>query len=331
MVRARTLTVTLETVTPMFLGGADPRGTPELRPPSFRGMMRYWFRASAGGVVGDDEQALRTIRQKEAEVFGSPDEKHGQSAVWVRLSTPKFAPKSYPLLPHKNRPMFPAIPPGVAPILTLTLKPNAEMQKLELAIWALLIGLTLGGIGKRSRRGFGSLRVAKIGEKPSGLSDTLLQQLEQATELPANSKELAERIGGLLTAARSAFTTFLGNPAHSIGNLPRFSLLNPDTHIVVWTPDGNSPGDYRDVLKPLIEALSDKKKANARSFDNAFGRIGPRRASPLWVSTHRLQNDGWALVLTYLKAQYLPRQKGSQHHLVTEFLDSPPNGWIKWR
>jgi hypothetical protein len=37
MVEGRILTVTLETVTPMFLGGADPRGTPELRVPSVRG------------------------------------------------------------------------------------------------------------------------------------------------------------------------------------------------------------------------------------------------------------------------------------------------------
>lgn len=27
------ITVTLETVTPLFLGGAEPRGEPELRPP----------------------------------------------------------------------------------------------------------------------------------------------------------------------------------------------------------------------------------------------------------------------------------------------------------
>ncbi len=39
----RQLTVTLETVTPMFLGGAEPRGKPELRAPSFRGALRYWW------------------------------------------------------------------------------------------------------------------------------------------------------------------------------------------------------------------------------------------------------------------------------------------------
>lgn len=42
------LTVTLETVTPLFLGGAVPGESPELRPSSFRGVMRYWLRAALG-------------------------------------------------------------------------------------------------------------------------------------------------------------------------------------------------------------------------------------------------------------------------------------------
>ncbi len=37
----RSLSVRVEAVTPMVVGGANPRGRPELRPPSFRGAMRY--------------------------------------------------------------------------------------------------------------------------------------------------------------------------------------------------------------------------------------------------------------------------------------------------
>jgi CRISPR type III-B/RAMP module RAMP protein Cmr1 len=334
----RKISVRLEAVTPLFLGGADNR-TPELRPPPFRGMMRYWFRALAGGVLGDDGRALKTIRQKESEIFGSPDEKRGQSAVWVRLSAPKFASKSYLLLPHKDKPKFSAIPPGVTPTLTLTLKPNAEMQRLELAVWSLLVGLTVGGIGKRSRRGFGSLRVVETGELPLGLSDDLQQQLEEARQPPANAEELAKRIGGLLIAARSAFTTFLGNPVTHINDLPRFSLLKSDTHIVIWTPKKDLPSAYdASVLAPLMSKLSSQMAQVGSDFAEAFGGINIRlpntrdrfrRASPLWVSTHRLQNDGWALVLTHLKAQYLHNQPGNQHHLVTEFLNSPPEDWAR--
>ncbi len=333
------LTITLETVTPLFLGGAGNL-TPEFRPPPFRGMMRYWFRALAGGIVGDDEQALKTIKQKESGIFGSPDEKHGQSAVWVRLSTPMFTPKTYLLLPHKDRPSFPAIPPGVTLTLTLTLKPNAETPKLEMAVWSLLVGLALGGIGKRSRRGFGSLRVTEVGEVPPDLSDNLQQHLEQVRQLPANAEQLARHVGGLLTAAKRAFTTFLNNPSTHISDLPRFSLLKPDTRILIWMSREGLPRDYDEsVLAPLMRKLSSQMaEVGKDNFAEAFGGSNLRlpgqqdrfrRASPLWVSTYWLQNDGWALVLTHLKAQYLSNRSGSQHHLVTGSLDSPPGGWTK--
>lgn len=41
--------VKLQTVTPLFLGGANPDEGPELRPASVRGVLRYWLRAALGG------------------------------------------------------------------------------------------------------------------------------------------------------------------------------------------------------------------------------------------------------------------------------------------
>ncbi|OPX29474.1 MAG: type III-B CRISPR module RAMP protein Cmr1 [Candidatus Omnitrophica bacterium 4484_171] len=43
----KTITFECETITPMFLAGADGR-TPELRPPSIKGAMRFWWRAMNG-------------------------------------------------------------------------------------------------------------------------------------------------------------------------------------------------------------------------------------------------------------------------------------------
>ena len=39
------LEVTFRVVTPMFLGGAKPNDFAELRPPSIKSAMRYWYRA----------------------------------------------------------------------------------------------------------------------------------------------------------------------------------------------------------------------------------------------------------------------------------------------
>lgn len=84
-----TMTVMLRMVTPLFLGGAaqvasgvetTPDGPvpvyrvpAEIRPPSIRGVMRFWFRAFWG------EGGSRGLREQEAQWFSSPDV--GQSPI----------------------------------------------------------------------------------------------------------------------------------------------------------------------------------------------------------------------------------------------------------
>ena len=56
--------ISLETTTPLFLGGAysrpdeDHSGNPEIRPPTFRGALRYWPRGGAD-PVGEMPQIFR--------------------------------------------------------------------------------------------------------------------------------------------------------------------------------------------------------------------------------------------------------------------------------
>src|SRR2546421_3356377 len=75
------VTFTLQTITPMFLAGAD-QSKAELRAPSFRGEMRYWFRALLGGLVGTDQEGLIKVRDAETHVFGATDT---SSAVQLRI------------------------------------------------------------------------------------------------------------------------------------------------------------------------------------------------------------------------------------------------------
>jgi CRISPR-associated protein Cmr1 len=73
------LTVTLETVTPLFLGGAEQQ--PELRPASFRGALRFWLRALLGAHIGDN---VEHVREAENRVFGSTN---SASPITVRFNT----------------------------------------------------------------------------------------------------------------------------------------------------------------------------------------------------------------------------------------------------
>lgn len=66
MAKIEKISSEIETVTPMFLAGADGK-TAELRPASLKGLLRYWWRAL------EAESDLSKLHDKEAEIFGSVD------------------------------------------------------------------------------------------------------------------------------------------------------------------------------------------------------------------------------------------------------------------
>jgi len=70
-----------ETITPMFLGGAD--GNAELRPPSIKAALRFWWRALHGGLPLDQ------LKRQEAEIFGGSGDNEGKSKFSIRIMTDK--------------------------------------------------------------------------------------------------------------------------------------------------------------------------------------------------------------------------------------------------
>ena len=78
---ATEIEATYRIVTPMFCGGADPERRAELRLPSFKGVLRFWWRALAWTRLDGD---LGRIRREEDALFGSAG--GGQSRVLMRLA-----------------------------------------------------------------------------------------------------------------------------------------------------------------------------------------------------------------------------------------------------
>jgi CRISPR-associated protein Cmr1 len=64
----KTIIFECEVITPMFLAGADGT-TPELRPASIKGALRFWWRAMNGHLVGEKGD-LTALKEREAEIFG---------------------------------------------------------------------------------------------------------------------------------------------------------------------------------------------------------------------------------------------------------------------
>ncbi len=172
------LVIDLRVLTPAFVRGADP-ARPELRAPSFKGQLRWWYRAW-NPLAWKPGQAW-----SEGRVFGGTRQGEGQCPFTLRLrEVPRFEPVSWRAFsasaPRGNR-RGPgglrylgfslgmrqhgvavdhrAVPAGVRfkAVHLFRAEPGREQARGLLAAWWLLAHL--GGIGARSRRGFGSLAI----------------------------------------------------------------------------------------------------------------------------------------------------------------------------
>jgi len=152
--------VKLKTVTPLFLGGAEPESQPELRTPSIKGVLRFWYRAMEPDY-----------RSKEPTIFGSVKPEPSQAQFFLRIGQKnnirpeqwcmsKDRELSYlaygPVLRESARPY---IGPNGEFELIFTFKdslPRDDRRSVLKALWCLTI---FGGLGARSRRGFGSIQL----------------------------------------------------------------------------------------------------------------------------------------------------------------------------
>lgn len=75
----KTESLKCEIVTPMFLGGAD-NTTAELRAPSIKGVLRFWWRALYGNIPEDE------LLKREGEIFGGANKIQCRSQVVLRVA-----------------------------------------------------------------------------------------------------------------------------------------------------------------------------------------------------------------------------------------------------
>jgi len=311
------LTLTLETVTPLFLAGADPRGAPELRPPSFRGAMRYWLRAGLGGLG----YGLPAVRQREGLVFGSAGEDGARaSTIAVRLyplgdvlaepfqrdsrGRDDISGRDYlywTAARTRDLPERRYIRPGQRFRLTLEDRSLGEAKEAFLpAVASLWLLLQLGGVGSRSRRCGGSLAVV---EPPELKGPSWMLRGKEA-------KSVAAELGAALTAVRRSIGTVAG-PAPSLPT--DYDVLSPATCSIrvlgVW-PDAKAA---LDKVGSTLRRFRAGQPLPARA---AFGlpiqnlRLDEdvrRRASPLWLKLARA-GGGYACVATLFRSRLLPAE-----------------------
>ncbi len=304
---ANKLTLRLKLVTPLFIGGSQNKlDTYGVRVPSIRGNVRYWLRALLGRQHGGNQTELK---KAEDYLLGSTG---SGSPVWFRVST------TAPLLVNKRR-MLPhreisQLDPGSRRKPPLAQDAFVENQTFDLivqprpglytipdkAVAALLLWLNLGGLGKRARRGFGSLQLVGATGLEAVSADA--RRLFQQTGF-ADATELRQHVGSVITWAAGLIP-----PAHSFSGLAPYPILSEAAYNY-----GLKQTEYWQAMVPFwVESLRNKDKGikHERAFGYAVGK--KRRASPFHLHIAET-NAGHHLVLTTFWARPEPDPGWERH------------------
>jgi len=289
----QTITFECETITPMFLAGADGQ-TPELRAPSIKGALRFWWRAMNGHLGLEDkkdrdgkiiQKGLKTI---EGEIFGSTS---GRSKVIIRIQAQKVHKEKTSPLPHKQRSFEKeAFSKGSAFTvhlsLTKTVSHNGVVFNLQsLAALFTLVSI-LGGLGNRSRRGFGSFKIINQ-EYPQTL-ESILKHLHFISPHFKLAKE----------------TTFIFSEKQMFSEYPYIEKIEL----------GRSKAE---VLKRIGQTTHKLSKKWGKQYAYSLGHSN-RLASPLYVSViDSLQ--GLRPIITSLKTVTEKKYQQPSVNLQQEF------------
>jgi CRISPR-associated protein Cmr1 len=341
-------------VTPLFMSGSD-RFRAELRVPSIKGVLRFWWRALALGRLN----SVSKVREEESCIFGSAGNDIGQAKAHLRLKLPEDVVQyKDPILKYADgEPVGPgarylgygvveAVPSkkrntresqilrsclkypfeGVLSLLIRNGTSSEDIKGIESAVIAM--GL-FGGLGSRSRKGYGSFNLVelKLGE-------------EILFTMPRDSDDLKLKMGSFFKDHN--IIAYSGLPSYTAySDLTRIDIVDKGTDPLrllnsigeamqmyrSWGRGGKVNGkdaerNFKDDHDLALEAIKTRVDTHPRRV--AFGLphnyyfssyqekvdVKParleRRASPLFIHIQELANKQYAAVTTIMPSDFLP-------------------------
>lgn len=339
----------LEVVSPMFIGGAEPRaGDPAaegLRVPSLRGALRYWFRALLGAP------SLDVLAPEEAALFGSAErpsplvlrieplgrvravswdavKREGGPPLRVSGGASGFQASGIGYLGdvalRQTRGDLPrrALPAGVRYRAVLRWRRRTppgpeERDRLAATLWLLS---RLGALGTRARRGFGAIQVAAV-QAPGFLEGSLRTlPLPVGARSPAELVEELERGGQQIRRLRLA--------SGPVGDYPNLSVCE------VRVLDGRAFRGWAEALEYVGGQYRAFRMQRPLARRIPFGLPIPqrgggpppvdglkRRASPLRFRPVKLATGDCALLVVLFEDRLFPRTD-ADHSVLRSFLGS---------
>ena len=241
-------TFEVEAITPIFMRGADQKNA-EIRASSIKGLMRWWFRALAHGVLlGNltESEAIERIRSEENRIFGSTKER-SKFDLYIETKQdhlkPEKAPRSYFSFGIDGH--------GLIGTFNVNLQiPNDKYKDIILATF-LTFGI-LGSIGQRNRRAFGSITIKNA-------------DMEEKIKTPF--RYTPKEIATLLKWSISIFEEYLGvNLNEDAQTVPVFPAIHPKFFRIKISDKNydNWESAVKSLSKTLRTFREDKKNRHSR-------------------------------------------------------------------
>ena len=174
-------------VTPLFMSGSN-RFEAELRVPSIKGVLRFWWRALSMGRLG----SVGRVKEEESRIFGSAGNDVGQARVHLRLKLPEnLSQYNDPILKYADGK---TVGPGARYLgyglveaipnrkrnnragqilrsclkypfegaLNLLFRNDTSTNDIKNVASSLIAMGLFGGLGSRARKGFGSFNLVDL-------------------------------------------------------------------------------------------------------------------------------------------------------------------------
>jgi CRISPR-associated protein Cmr1 len=343
-------------VTPLFMSGSE-WSQAELREASIKGVLRFWWRALFFGKL----KSIEDVKKREALIFGSSET--GQSNVQLMLSLPEKietiekgrileygdggvvgpgarylgygvieAFRNAKKRTNAGEVIRPCLKAPVDGVLRLLFKRGTSEEDIKMVEAALIAMSLFGGIGSRSRKGYGSFNLLELRHN----DEVLFSAPADIQDLKTKIINLFKRYEIIAYDGRPQYTSYSTETRIDIietGKDP-LRLLNSVGEAMQmyrsWGKDNRVNGkdaerNFRDDHDLAWQAIGQKVNKHPRRI--VFGLphnyffssvrenvdVNPerqkRRASPLFIHIQGLQNGQFAAVTTIMLADFLPRNE----------------------
>lgn len=368
----KTLEADFKIVTPIFMSGAD-QGIAELRPPSIKGVIRFWWRALAYSRFNGD---LVALANREKELFGSTEQ---AASIIIRISSHSNTVATLKNTVHQSFKILAGARYLGYGLMDAFDGRNTEAGKLQRPcinhnqrlivnfssqsdipqefVDAIKLTGLLGGLGSRSRKGFGSLTLDKLTLD----KESIWIKPQDTNTYKSNLSVLLNGINSI--AKEPSFSAFSqltridclqqGNDPirllHSFGlQMQRYRSWGKDNRVNGEESEQNFQADhdwYRRLghyrssdFHPQRVVFGLPHNYSQNPADNVTGTEHDRRASPLLVHVHEYAPDRYGLISIVLRAEFLPDKekikagnKSVAQHIEWNVIDKFLDGYVGHR